>query len=562
MLKRRWSVKLVALASCIFLCMLAGALYWPFLANPWVFDDLNIYYWPLSHYATTPLGWGLRLPAYFSVAFVQTIWGHTEVHRVISLVLHAGTGLLLYAVLLRLMPASAGAGASAGDADRRRHLTAAGVSGLFIVHPAAVYGSAYLIQRSIVLATFFSLLALLLFLRGASERRYSDAVSAAVISSLAILSKEHAVLFPAVALLSLLVTQNQWRFSLRYGTLYALLCLPAALMVVILSKQHILTPYELQFDTFVRQSVAVSAPTHPWLDSVATQTGLFLRYLATWFWPRVGALSVDARVDLLTGQPNVFGALLAGLFIAVGIVAGLLLRMRGPLRLAGFGLLYVWVQFFVDMSTVRLQEPFVIYRSYLWAPGIAIFVAAVLRRAPERLQAAAFVAVGALLFVQAHDRLTTFSDPLLLWEDAAAKLPPRPILGDVRVYSNLAREYALAGRADDAVATISRCTNHYPDDYKCAFARGAIHLFREDREEYELAREWLTRAIGIRPRSALAHHHLGLAYEKLEQKEAAEAHYAQAASLGFIGGDYRLELMESTTGIVTLYRSKAPETDR
>ncbi len=546
------------------LSIVAAALYWPFRANPLVFDDLNIYHWPLSHYATTPLGWGLRLPAYFSIAFVQTVWGYTEVHRLLSLLLHVGVGLLLYAVLLRLLATStAHTGVAKGHADSRQHLTAAGVSALFIVHPAAVYASAYLIQRSIVLATFFSLLALFFFLRGTWERRYTDAVSAAVFSSLAILSKEHAVLFPAVALLTLILTRKEWRFSLRYGAIYAALCAPAALFVVALSKTHIFKPYELQFDSFTGQAVeqlSTSTPAYSWLDSTVTQAGLFFRYLATWLWPHVSAMSIDVRVDLFSGQPAVTGLLISGVFLITGAVASavLLLSARGVVRLAAFGLLYVWVQFLVDMSAVRLQEPFVIYRSYLWAPGVAIIFVALLQQIPVRAQAAAFVAVGSLLLIQAHDRLTTFSDPLLLWQDAAAKLPGRPILGDARIYSNLAREYLLAGRPNQAVNTISRCTAQYPDYYHCVFARGAIHLFREDREEPQLAREWLAHAVAIRPRSALAHHHLGFAYEKLENREAAKAHYVESARLGFIGGDYRLQLMDSTTGVVTLYKSKPP----
>lgn len=550
--------KLLVLTICFVLCLLVAALYLPFRTNPLVFDDLNIYHWPLSFYATTPIGLALRLPAYFSIAFVETIWGLIEVHRLVSLVLLVATGLALYMVLLRLLSVLPAAPMQSRNAfDWQRHLPAAAIAGLSMIHPAAVYAAGYLIQRSIVLATLFTLLGLHYFLRGLQERRYADAVTAAVLSSLAILSKEHALMFPAVALVALFVVrEGQWSFRLRFGGLYAILCLPASLLVVLLSRQLIMKPYELQFDSFARRTAETGVEQPDWFDSVATQAVLFFRYLRTWLWPRVADMSVDTRVDLLTHQPTAMGMFLITAFLAAALVAALLVwRAQGRWRLIGFGLLYCWLLFLVDMSIVRVQEPFVIYRSYLWAPGIAIMVVAVMQKVPVKVQTVAYVAIGSLLFIQAHDRLMTFSHPLLLWQDAAAKLPSRPVLGDARIYSNLAREYVLVGRADDAIATIGRCNDFYPDYYQCAFARGAIHLFREDRDEYTLARDWLEQAVKLRPESAIARHHLGLAYEKLDQPAAAKQHYAEASRLGFIGGDLRQQLMESTSGIITIYRS-------
>lgn len=549
-------VGLVYVAISVVLCVLPAILYLPFRSSPFVFDDLNIYRWPLSYYATTPIGLALRLPSYFSIAFVETIWGQIEVHRLVGLTLHIATGLLLYRVLLQLVAGLRTVDERRGAGpDLRTHVPAAAVAAWFTIHPAGVYAAGYLIQRSVVLATLFSLLALYFFLRGVIAGRYTDAVTAAALSSLAMLSREHAVMFPAVALASLFVARKQWPFALRYGALYAALCLPIALLVLMLSKQYILTPFELQYDSFVKQVVDDSAPPPVWIDSVATQTSLFFRYVGTWLWPRLAAMSVDARADLLMGQPTFSGVASIVAFAAAGIAAlVLLVRGHGMMRLAALGFLYGWLHFIVDMSTVRLQEPFVIYRSYLWAPGVAIMVVALMQRLPVKVQAVAFVAIGSLLFYQAHDRLTTFSHPLLLWEDAAAKLPPQPILGDARIYSNLAREYVLVGRADDAIATIARCNRFYPDYYQCTFARGAIHLFREDREEYDLATQWLERAVALRPDSALAHHHLGRAYEKQGMEDAARHQYGEASKLGFIGGDLRQQLMESTTGTITLFR--------
>jgi len=127
-----------------------------------VFDDRIFFSGRLfSYYATHPLGLDLRLPAYFSLTITEVLWGGITAQRVVSLVLHVGCALALYRLLLDLQHAALGLQAEA-DAVLRAAIGALA----FALHPVAVYGAAYLVQRSIVLATLFSLVSAVLFLRG------------------------------------------------------------------------------------------------------------------------------------------------------------------------------------------------------------------------------------------------------------------------------------------------------------------------------------------------------------------------------------------------------------
>ena len=72
--------------------------------------------------------------------------------------------------------------------------------GFFALNPAAVYAVGYLVQRSILLATFFVVLGLWLFARAAGGGRRWLYAAALVAYALAVLSKEHAVLAPLVAI--------------------------------------------------------------------------------------------------------------------------------------------------------------------------------------------------------------------------------------------------------------------------------------------------------------------------------------------------------------------------
>jgi len=155
--------------------------------------------------------------------------------------------------------------------------------------------------------------------------------------------------------------------------------------------------------------------------------------------------------------------------------------------------------------------------------------------------AAAGLAAPVLLY-QAHDRLVTFSDSLLLWEDAYLKLPPRPVPWGSRTLYMVGREYVYGGKHDKAVEVAERCLAQYPDTVHCYFARGFIYFLSG---EYALALPYLSRAVELRPGGAIAHHRLGLVLERLGRIPEAMAEYRRASDLGFTGADYEIERLES-----------------
>jgi tetratricopeptide (TPR) repeat protein len=221
------------------------------------------------------------------------------------------------------------------------------------------------------------------------------------------------------------------------------------------------------------------------------------------------------------------------------------LKRRGRAGLIGFGLLYVWILFLVEFTAARFQEPFVLYRSYLWAPGILLAFGALLSRVPSRAALVAFAIAGPVLLYQAHDRLVTFSSPFLLWKDALAKLPDKPVPWGSRTLYNVGGEYMRAGHPNRAIEIVERCMAQYPDTYHCYTARGAIHL---ELEEFEQALPYLARAVLLNPTSAIAYHRLGRAMEKLDRIQEAKALYRRASQLGFRGADLEIKRLEAAGG--------------
>jgi len=536
------------------LVALTAALYLPFLGNPLVFDDRIFFSGRLfSYYATHPLGLDLRLPAYFSLTFTEVLWGGVQAQRVVSLILHVGTALALYRLLSDLQGAALPR-QSREDATLRATLGAAA----FALHPVAVYGAAYLVQRSIVLATLFSVLSAILFLRGLRRGSHADALSAALLYSLAVLSKEHAILLPAAVLPAAMLGAVDTRFALRHGTIYLAACTPAAIFVVLRSTGVIGEAYEEAFSAIAAQleeASGVDVAGRPLLMSVVTQAGLFFKYLALWLWPDPGGMSIDLRVDFLASWSPAWIAAKALAFLGCAALGAVLLARRGAAALAGCGLLYAWVMFLVEFSAARFQEPFVLYRSYLWAPGIACVVVSALTLASRRGVIAAGLVAGLLLAYAAHDRLKTFSSPLLLWEDAAAKLPETPVPLGWRTLYGLGREYLYAGFPGKAIGVTERCIAQYPQTPQCYYARGAVHL---QLREFGHARNFLLRTLEFQPASGIVHHRLGLALECMDRVDEAKASYRKAVELGYQGALLELQRLESPRGTLPPGEERPP----
>jgi tetratricopeptide (TPR) repeat protein len=276
----------------------------------------------------------------------------------------------------------------------------------------------------------------------------------------------------------------------------------------------------------------------PWLLSAVTQAGSFFRYLALWLWPDSAAMSIDLRVDFFATSTAGWILLKVCAFAAFGALGLLMLRRRGSIGVGGLGLLWFWILFLIEFSTARFQEPFVLYRSYLWGPGAMLALAALLGALPVRATLAALAVAVPALFYQAHDRLVSFSNLLLLWEDAVAKLPARPVPWGSRTLYNLAREYAYAERMEDAKRIAQRCMAEYPDAFHCHTTYSMLHY---QSKEYGAALPYAERAAELNPKAGVVHYRVGAVLQSLGRIEDAKARYRLASELGFKAADFVLE---------------------
>jgi protein O-mannosyl-transferase len=410
------------------------AIYVPSLGNAPIFDDQYLVDGQLLRDYSSP-ELRVRAVSYGSFVWLDALFGEGWwKHRMVNLSVHLGTILALTAFYRQVLrhieptPSSEPHAPLPAPLHESRALWLA--IGLFALNPAAVYAVAYLIQRSILLATFFVVLGLWLFALGLHKGRWQFHAAALLCYVLAVLSKEHAILVPlaAIPLYIVLARPAKRRIAALGASGIVLVALMAVFMYFrygeVLGK-----PFDEYSHVYLEQLARLepSAVKNAWLLSILNQAYLFFHYALAWLFPASGWMSINLRpVFPLTWTtfPHILGvvgylAVLAGGFF-------LLIRYRDWRSLLGLSMLIPALLFATEFATVWVQDPFVLYRSYLWAIGVPGIAFLLVHGPPPRVLAVIGLVVGILLIWQAQDRVFSMASEEKAWTDAIKKLPNDP----------------------------------------------------------------------------------------------------------------------------------------
>lgn len=429
----------------ILLCAVA-ALYGQFLNNPIVFDDLPYFMTDRSgHQSIDDYHFSLlelRSLPYASLSWSKAVFGLNMRHfRVENLLLHGAVACALFFFLARLFDAVYG---KRDQTLLQTNMMAFYAALLFALHPVAVYAAGYLVQRTILMSTLFSLLAMLAYLHGNKKPRYLWA--SVLFYYLAVLSKEHAIMLPAVLVALLMLLHDDWRVRLKQQKLiFAALAL-IALFVISAKSGFLGSTYEIYAPEMLDNDSSLDYPL-----SVLTQSWLFFKYIGLWMFPNPKWMSVDMREPFAPSLWSLYLPALA-VYLAFGIIAIRLLMKRGRLGMTGFAMLFPWLMFLTEFSTVRVQESFVLYRSYLWMAGACCVLPLLLDWLDKKIAAIIVASVAIAMFPISMERLSSFGHPWVLWDDAEKLVKNRPDLpGAYRIYYNRGTELIKIDRYDLAI---------------------------------------------------------------------------------------------------------------
>jgi len=431
-----------------------AALYGQFLWNPLQFDDRDFFLldnagsMPISVFQYSALE--LRSLPYATLAWTNGWFGLDLINfRVGNLLLHAAVVLALYYFLMGLFAAVYIGNFRKGLSPRHAAFFAAL---LFALHPVATYAAGYLVQRSIVMATLFTLLAMLVYMHGSIQQKPLWLWMSVPFYYLAVFSKEHAIMLPFVLLALTMLLHNDWRIKLkqRVGIFVALAAI--AMMVLLIKKGLLGSVYEPAAAEMLRVLNIESA--YPL--SVITQSWLFFKYAFLWVAPNPAWMSIDMREPFAQSLFSPY--LIATVFFgAWGASAFWLMIKRGNTGLAGFALLFPWLMFFVEFSSVRIQEPFVLYRSYLWAVGAFCMLPVIVNKVNHRVVLLVLSMVVMAMFSVSMERLLTLSNSVLVWDDAEKLIRGRTDLpGASRIYYNRGTELLRMDSPDRAMIDLKQ----------------------------------------------------------------------------------------------------------
>lgn len=501
------------------LVIVVFALYLPFFGNPLVFDDRSFFVGKMaSYYAQTSFHFDLRWLPYSLLGWIDLVFGTVVTHpfHLFSMLLHVANVLLLFFILREIVAATT---------PEQRNSTSL-IWGawcgalLFALHPVAVYAVGYVVQISIVMATFFTLVMLLTYLRGLLTGQIRWLVFSVAVYFLAVFSKEHSVMMLAVlAGLTLLVRpQIRVQKNVLWSTWIAFLVI--GLLISLRAVGVFGMPYEpMAAAMFEQQKVIENIPLQHLL-SILTQAGLFFKYLLLWLLPNPAWMSIDMREPFILSLGAWQGWLGLSAFILYGIAGVWLLLKKGNSGLLGLALLYPWLFFLLEFSSIRVQEPFVLYRSYLWMPGLLVIIPLLFIRKPGKPVLFMLLMVVMLFAGAAVNRLWIFADNYRLWNDAALLLPNERSPGADRIFFNRAQGESARGNIEASIADYQRSIAVSP---QYAIVRTALGWALFDAGRYDEALEQFNIAISLDPKVSGAYYGKAMVLKgRNEDKQVAE----------------------------------------
>ncbi len=483
---------------------------------------------PTAFNATLRYAFMTRILGYLSFYLNYQLNGLNVVgFHLVNLLLHLANGSLVFLIVSSILRADHSPATEESEAFWSRAIAVI-VPLLFLLHPIQTHAVTYITSRFVLLASFFFLLSLFLYLQSISSvsRKKYLLYSGAMISAVAaMLSKEFTFTLPfMIVLCDVTFFPGNLRERLRRIT-------PIALTIFVIPTLVFLQQKSLSsLDSTMRTITAAHSSAISRADYLLTQFRVITTYLRLLFFPINQNLDHDFPLYHTLSTPPVFLSLLL-LLTLLGVALYLMYRSvfndRPPVtgrlsqvtrrqffvseyRLIPFGILWFFVTMSVESSIIPLGALAAEYRLYLPSVGIIVaFVAAssIAVRKLFRAQTgrrvftvffgAALIALGAAT----HARNNVWKDEISLWEDAARKSP-----GKLRPHQNLGTLYSMKGRLNDAQKELAIALALDPDNFEIHNNLGIVYRKLGDNER--AIREY-TAALKLMPTDAMAHYNLG-----------------------------------------------------
>jgi tetratricopeptide (TPR) repeat protein len=302
-----------------------------------------------------------------------------------------------------------------------------------------------------------------------------------------------------------------------------------AVLVMVRIKGLLGVAYEPDAASMFGQQEMLQGLATPHLLSVLTQAGLFFKYLLLMLVPNPAWMSIDMRETFLLSYREWTNWLGLVAFVSYGLVALWSVLRGGRVALLGLALLYPWLLFMTEFSSVRVQESFVLYRAYLWMPGVMLLLPLLVISLPDKKIMWAGALVVALLVPLSWNRLWVMGDNYRLWDDAVKLLHGEDRLGSQRTYYNRALYAAQLKNWDGAIADYQKSLA-IDSSHSQVFIALASAFYGAKR--YDDALSTLEQVIGKDAKNAQAHYSKSMVLRAMGDKVGALQSLETSCGLG------------------------------
>jgi hypothetical protein len=334
--------------------------------NPAIADNATLKWATLDNIST--IVFGARPVVYLSLMLNYQLNGlNVTGYHIFNIGLHIANSFLVYLFILRTLTLPA---LKARYVERAGWMALFGAL-LFAVHPIQTETVTYIISRSELLATFFYLGAILLFISGAQTGRWRYYAMAFCSAVLAMGSKEWAVTLPAVILL------YDYLFLAR-GKIKTALSRWGAYISLVLSCWVVLR--NLSLFSAENSTVGFNIIQHSSSgEALTARTYLLTSFNVTWTYIRLLFLPIKQNIDYdypiaqaLLGFPTLLS--FVGHVAVVGGAFWLFLKKRWAL--VPFGAAWFYITLSPVQSFVPLTD--VIFEHRVYLPSVGFFLAFVI----------------------------------------------------------------------------------------------------------------------------------------------------------------------------------------
>lgn len=495
--------------SVIVLCCVGIVIYSNTFQSTFHFDDtLSIVKNPnirdLSNLKAIWNFWPMRFVTYLSVAF-NYHFSKLDVfgYHLFNLVVHLGAACLVWwLTLLTISP--------------HANLIAFFVGLVFVTHPIQTQAVTYIIQRSTLLASFFYIASLSLYVKARLQQRekpvsntwkiyYGSSLLAAVIGMFA---KEMAITLPlTVCLYEFCFLRSKKDYKRKY-------IVPFLIIILIIPLTMLITK---SVDIQGMRRVGEDSPGISSGHYFLTQLRVMVTYLRLVFIPLNQNLDYDYPIARSLFHTPVFLSLLL-LFIILffGI------RVFHKYRIISFSIFWFFITLLPESSVIPIKDVIFEHRLYLPMAGFCFFIVSWIYYLFQEKRVKFLIIILSLLVasysIKTYYRNKVWENDFTLWNDTVRKSPQKE-----RPHTNRGTAYQDMGNLDQAILDYDKAIEIAPYEAEAYNNRGFAY---QKKANFQQAILDYNKAIELGPNKfAEAYYNRGRAYQIMGNLQQAISDY-------------------------------------